>query len=239
MSVGLVIVSHSAKLAEGVVELAGQMTQGRVRLIPAGGTADGTLGTSMERVVGAIERADGGEGVLVLLDLGSALMATELALEALPQPQRDRVRISGAPLVEGAIVAAVEAAVGGTLEAVWHAARTASATPKVPNEPAMAALADGAFVAATQTAQAHVLLTNRVGLHARPASLFVQTAANFGAQVTVRVGERSADGKRILAILQLGARCGDELNITAAGPDASATVAALVALVQRKFDEEE
>jgi PTS hybrid protein len=236
MSVGLVIVSHSARLAEGVVELAGQMTQGRVRLVPAGGTTDGALGTSPDRVAEAVAQADSGDGVLVLVDLGSALMATELALEALAPAQRARVRLSGAPLVEGAVVAAVEAAVGGTLEAVVHAARAAAITPKIPGE--RDEMPNGAVVSAPAQA-AHVLLTNRVGLHARPASLFVQTAASFNAQVTVQVGDRRADGKRILAILQLGARCGDELEIRAAGPDAPAALAALVALVQRKFDEEE
>jgi len=236
MSVGLVIVSHSARLAEGVVELAGQMAQGRVRLVPAGGTADGALGTSPDRVAAAIAHADSGDGVLVLVDLGSALMATELALEALPPAQRARVRLSGAPLVEGAVVAAVEAAVGGTLDAVALAARNAATTPKIPGDSAHTP--NGVVIpAATQTA--HVLLTNRVGLHARPASLFVQTAASFNAQVTVQLGDRRADGKRILAILQLGARCGDELEIRAAGPDAPTALAALVALVQRKFDEED
>jgi dihydroxyacetone kinase phosphotransfer subunit len=236
MSVGLVIVSHSARLAEGVVELAGQMTQGRVRIIAAGGMLDGSLGTAPDRVQAAIREADSGAGVLVLIDLGSAVMSAEFALESLPDDLRGRVRLSGAPLVEGAVVAAVEASVGSDLAGVARAARSAGTTPKIPGEEIFGT---ATFDAATQHQQsASVLLTNRVGLHARPASLFVQTAARFTAQVTVQMGDRSADGKRILSILQLGARCGDTLIISASGPDADAAIAALVDLAQRKFDEE-
>ncbi len=82
MTVGLVIVSHSAQLAEGVVELAGQMAQGKVAIAAAGGTAAGALGTSVEKILAALHVVDGPDGVLVLLDLGSAVMATEMAIEA-------------------------------------------------------------------------------------------------------------------------------------------------------------
>jgi phosphoenolpyruvate---glycerone phosphotransferase subunit DhaM len=125
MAVGLVIVSHSARLAEGVVELAGQMARGAVRLVAAGGTDDGALGTSLDRVLAGIDAADAGEGVLLLVDLGSAGLVAEMALEQLPEPRRARVRLSGAPLVEGAVVAAVEASVGSPLELVARAAEEA------------------------------------------------------------------------------------------------------------------
>lgn len=237
MTVGLVIVSHSAQLAAGVVELAGQMTQGKVRLAAAGGAAGGVLGTSVERIAAAIAAADQGDGVLILLDLGSALMSAEIALEALVPEQRARVQISAAPLVEGAVVAAVEAAVGSPLAAVALAAQSALTTPKAPLA-ALDAAGRAELPGGAPQARGAVLLTNRVGLHARPASLLVQMAARFTARITLRVEDRVADAKRILSILQLGARCGETLTIEATGPDAAAAVAALIALARRKFDED-
>lgn len=134
MSVGIVIVSHSKQLAEGVVELAGQMAQGGVTIAAAGGTEDGGLGTSMERVLAALQKAASTDGILVLLDLGSAVMATEMAIETLGKDERQRVVISSAPLVEGAVLAAVEAAAGGTLQEVIEAANEGVAMPKVSQE---------------------------------------------------------------------------------------------------------
>ncbi len=131
MSVGLVIVSHSAQLAEGVVELAGQMAQGRIALAAAGGTADGTLGTSVDKILSALEQVSGPDGILVLLDMGSAVMATEMAIEMFAQHFLHPVMISPAPLVEGAVVAAVEASIGNSLQEVAEAAVQASALPKL------------------------------------------------------------------------------------------------------------
>ncbi len=134
MAVGLVIVSHSARLAEGVVELAGQMAQGRATLIAAGGADDGSLGTSFTRVSQAIAAADaasGAAGVIVLADLGSAAIVAAMALEELPPERRARVRLANAPLVEGAVVAAVEASIGATLDEVVSAAEGALTLGKI------------------------------------------------------------------------------------------------------------
>ncbi len=130
MAVSLVIVSHSARLAEGVAELAGQMAQGKVAIGVAGGTVDGALGTSVEKITDALNQVDGPDGILVLLDLGSAVMATEMAVEAFAQNQH-RVIISPAPLVEGAVIAAVEASIGNSLQEVAEAAASAYTLPKV------------------------------------------------------------------------------------------------------------
>src|SRR5579875_1693068 len=108
MTVGLVIVSHSAQLAEGVVELAGQMAQGDVAIAAAGGTSEGVLGTSVEKILAALHEVDGPDGILVLLDLGSAVMATE-----------------------GAGIAAVESSIGNSLQEVAEAASGACTLPKV------------------------------------------------------------------------------------------------------------
>ncbi|MBX6753739.1 dihydroxyacetone kinase phosphoryl donor subunit DhaM [Thermorudis peleae] len=130
--VALVIVSHSAKLAEGVRELAAQMAPA-VPIFTAGGLDEQTLGTNAERIYQAIEAALAqAEAVLVLVDLGSAVLSTQFALDQLPADARARVRLSSAPLVEGAVVAAVEAAIGKSLDDVAEAAEAAASLPKLP-----------------------------------------------------------------------------------------------------------
>ena len=114
--VGLVIVSHSARLAEGVAELAAQMAGPEVRIGAAGGLDDpGALGTDATRVLAAIEDVWSGDGVLVLMDLGSAVLSAELALDLLGDERRDSVLLTAAPLVEGAVAAAVTAGLGEPL----------------------------------------------------------------------------------------------------------------------------
>src|SRR5436309_858512 len=127
MTVGLVIVSHSSQLAAGVAELAGQMAQNKVSIAAAGGAIDDILGTSVDKILEAIQAVDNPDGVLVLLDLGSAILSTEMALEMLDSEQQQHIMLSFAPLVEGAVAAAVEAALGRTLAQVKQAAeRTAT-----------------------------------------------------------------------------------------------------------------
>ena len=131
MSVGLVVVSHSAKVAEGVVELAAQMAA-EVRIRAAGGTADGGIGTDATLIAEAVEAADDGDGVLVLVDLGSAVLSAQLAIDELvDHERRSRVRISEAPLVEGAVIGAVQASTGSALDEVDEAARAAATMAKV------------------------------------------------------------------------------------------------------------
>src|SRR5436190_204322 len=125
--VGLVVVSHSEALAEGVVALAREMGGEELALEAAGGLDEpGALGTDPDRVRAAIERAMSDDGVLVLMDLGSALMSAEMAIELLADGS-DRVRMTEAPLVEGAVAAAVAARGGASLEDVADEARGALA----------------------------------------------------------------------------------------------------------------
>jgi dihydroxyacetone kinase phosphotransfer subunit len=130
--VGIVVVSHSARIAAGTVELARQMAGDDLRIEAAGGTADGSLGTDAAAIMAAIVAADGGAGVVVLMDLGSAVLATQTALELLGADVAARVRLSRGPLVEGAVVAAVQASVGDDLAAVLAAAEEAASLPKIP-----------------------------------------------------------------------------------------------------------
>ncbi len=127
--VGLVIVSHSPKLAEGLVELIAQM-QPNLPIRAAGGMPDGSLGTNVDKVSQAIAEVDGPDGVLVLVDLGSAVMTAEVALEWLPAEQQARTCISGAPLVEGAVLAAMNATVGVPLAELARSVEEARNFPK-------------------------------------------------------------------------------------------------------------
>jgi phosphoenolpyruvate---glycerone phosphotransferase subunit DhaM len=123
-NVGIVLVSHSAPLAEGTAELAGQVGGGTVIIATAGGTDDGRIGTSIGKIQRAIELADGGAGVLILPDLGSSVL-TVRALLAEPDDLPGQVVMADAPFVEGAVAAAVTAAGGGDLVAVRDAAQEA------------------------------------------------------------------------------------------------------------------
>lgn len=224
-SVGLVFVSHSAKIAEGLVELARQMAP-TVALIPAGGTDDGGIGTSFELVTSAIAEADTGDGVAIFCDLGSAILTAETALDLLEDASR--VRIVDAPLVEGAVAGAVAAQGGGSLEEVVAAGGTAAGLPSSAPEttPPGAPPADGGI---TDTAK----LINREGLHARPAAEFVKLAGSFDAVVMVN----GVDARSLLRIMSLGLTAGDAVTLSATGPQAEEAVRALGGLVRSGFGE--
>lgn len=127
--VSLILVSHSRQLAEGLADLVRQVA-GEVPVAPVGGTADGRLGTDATAIVEAVEAVYSDDGVVLLMDLGSSVMAAETALELLPPERSARVRLSRAPLVEGAVAAGVEARIGGSLESVLEAAESALHEPK-------------------------------------------------------------------------------------------------------------
>jgi len=126
--VSLLIVSHSAQLAAGVKEFAEQVAGGKVHIADAGGAADGSLGTSVDRIQERLRQIVSPDGTLVLVDLGSAVLSVEMAIEALGA---GRVQISDAPLVEGAYLAAIEASAEASLEDTAAAALQARAMVKV------------------------------------------------------------------------------------------------------------
>jgi phosphoenolpyruvate-protein phosphotransferase/dihydroxyacetone kinase phosphotransfer subunit len=247
MTVGLVIVAHSAQLAAGVVELAGQMTQGKTPIAAAGGAIDDVLGTSADKILAAIESVDGPDGVLVLLDLGSAILSAEMALEMLSDEQRERIRLSYAPLVEGAVAAALEASLGRTLAQVQQVAeKTANVDQLQMLKPLTQAenvpvetVAPPEVVSPEETSalKIQLTLTNPTGLHARPASLFVQTAARYQANIRASGHGKEADATSIIGVLSLGMRQGDTITIRASGKDAEAAMEALSELVHVNFYE--
>lgn len=118
--VGIVIVSHSWKIAEGVKDLAQEMAQDFKGLYAAGGLEDGTIGTDAMRIMEACQNANDGEGVVILADIGSGIMSAETAVDFIDG--EFPVQIADAPIVEGAIVAAVEASIGSSFERVIEAA---------------------------------------------------------------------------------------------------------------------
>jgi PTS hybrid protein len=224
VSVGIVLVSHSAKLAEGLAELAAQMAPD-VTILPAGGLSDGSIGTDYDEVVAATQRADSGDGVVLLYDLGSAQMTAELAVESLADPSA--AVVADGPLVEGAIAAAVAAQSGQDRKAVAEAAAAAGMPEDlVPAEPA-----DGGGD------EVELVLRNEVGLHARPAAVLVRALSAFDAEVTVRLGDQEADGHSVLALMSLGARQGDRIRVRARGPQAPAALDKAKELVDGNFGE--
>jgi PTS hybrid protein len=230
--VGVVFVSHSERIADGLVELARQMAP-TVALLAAGGTDDGRIGTSFERVSTAIAEADAGAGVVVLCDLGSAILTAETALEFLDDEQRDRVRIVDAPLVEGGVAASVAAEAGDPLDVVVRAAESArgsaSASGGAPGRAPAAALGAPPTTAHSR----RITLTNADGLHARPAAELVKLASTFPQRVTVN----GTDAKSLLSIMALGLVRGDEVEIASGDPDGAAAVDAIAELAASGFGE--
>ena len=130
--VGIVIVSHSWKVAEGVCDIAREMAQGFTGLIPAGGLEDGSIGTDAQKIADAIVEADSGDGVVILADIGSSIMSSEAAIELLEDDNRKiNAVIADAPILEGAVCAVVEAAAGGSLDSVLKSAEESKEASKL------------------------------------------------------------------------------------------------------------
>jgi phosphoenolpyruvate-protein phosphotransferase/dihydroxyacetone kinase phosphotransfer subunit len=237
--VGIVIVSHSEELAQGVVTLAREMGGAELAIEAAGGTDEpGVLGTDAERVRAAIERTMSPDGVLVLMDLGSALMSAEFATELLDDPA-GKVILSEAPLVEGAVAAAASASGGASLDEVAAEARGALA---MKSSQLGVAETDGGppdmeVTAPAADAEASILVRNAIGLHARPAARFVQTVRRFDADVRVAKAPNGQPAKAtsLTNVVALGARFGDTLLVSASGPQAGDAIAALRQLADEGF----
>ncbi|MFD4419937.1 dihydroxyacetone kinase phosphoryl donor subunit DhaM [Agromyces sp. NPDC058484] len=230
--VGVVFVSHSTRIAEGLVDLARQMAPSAA-LVAAGGTDDGRIGTSFDLVSGAIADADSGEGVAVLCDLGSAILTAETALDFLDDETRARVRIVDAPLVEGGVAAAVAAEAGDDLGHVVAAAESARGGGGAVAENGAAAASGAPLESPPAAGSRTVTLVNADGLHARPAAELVKLASTFPQKVTVN----GADAKSLLGIMSLGLTRGATVEIASDDPDGLAAVEAIVALAESGFGE--
>lgn len=242
---GIVVVSHSRALARAAVELATQMTEGReVAIAVAAGLDESTLGTDAVAVADAIVSVDGPGGVVVLVDLGSAVLSADLALDLLPDGVRDHVVLSAAPLVEGLVAAVVTAASGAPAAEIAAEAMLAltdkqahlGAPVTAPEPPA----ADGRAAGGDPVERAQLIVDLAHGLHARPAARVVAALRGLDADVTVSLGDGpGAPARSLSRLTALGVRSGDTVELRARGPEAAAAIAALVALADRHFDESE
>ena len=235
MSVGIVIVSHSAKLAEGVVELAREMGGADVAIEAAGGMADppGAIGTDAMVVMEAIERASSADGVLVLMDLGSAVMSAEMAVE-MAGDDAQTVLAGDAPLVEGAVAAAAAARGGLGLEQVARAARGAlKAAGGAADE------SPGESEAAGEGLERRFVLTNRLGLHLRPAGKLVAAAAVADVDVSnATTGAGPVSATSLIGLSEL-ARHGEEILVRARGANAEQALDAIQALADDNWGDDD
>lgn len=229
--IGIVVVAHSRPLAEAAVAFAREMPAAdRVPIAVAAGLDDGTYGTDVGAIAEAIVQVDNPAGVLVLMDLGSAVMSAELAVELLDDDVRERVRLCPAPLVEGLVIAVAAAAGEQSLAAVAAQAVDALAAKM----PAEAANGDQA------AAQATFDVRNEHGLHLRPASKLVALVLDFRADVRIRdltTGAGPVSAASLSRVTGIGAGQGHRVEVSASGPDAAKAVAAVVALAERDFDD--
>jgi phosphoenolpyruvate---glycerone phosphotransferase subunit DhaM len=236
--IALLIISHSANIARGVKELAQQMARDKVAIAAAGGTPGGDLGTSVDLITQALGELGSPDGVLVLVDMGSAIMSAEMAMELSGLPNM----ISRAPLVEGALVAAVEATrPDATLAEVAASAERALEAKGLATPTAPAAATEEPAPPAIISAATTLTIANKAGLHMRPANLFIQTAQRFTSTIRARNLDRperpEGDVKRILDVMKLGVAPGQRIEVRAEGDDAQAAIDALTQLVSENFGE--
>lgn len=241
--VGIVVVSHSRKLAEGVAELSNQMTQGRCALAIAGGVddPDNPIGTDAIAVMQAIEEVCDEQGALVLMDMGSALLSTEMALELIDPEMAEKVVLCSAPVVEGTMAASVAAASGLPLAAVKQEAQGALAAKQEhlgETAPVAEVAADSTDKFDADTAlQFEWLVRNPAGLHARPTAAIIAAVAGFEAEAELRCGDKSANAKSLNSIATLGVKCSDTITLHARGADAAALIEAFKTLAEGHFNE--
>lgn len=244
--VGLVIVSHSRALANALIDLVGQVSNTEIPMAFSAGVGPerDEFGTDAIEIMEAIQSVYSEDGVLVLMDLGSAILSAEMALELLPPDMAENIRFCAAPIVEGAIAAGVQVGLGSDLETVCNEARSAL-LPKIEHiSGAEERLPSGVITEEVliEPEVEEILLTlqNLHGLHARPAARFVQTAASFNANVQVRNltnGKGPVSAKSLNALATLGAVRDHRISITASGVEASLALSALQELVDGNFGE--
>ncbi|MEZ8741276.1 phosphoenolpyruvate--protein phosphotransferase [Photobacterium swingsii] len=253
--VGIVVVSHSTLLAQGVVELATQMTQGKANIAIAAGVDDpeNPIGTDAIAVMAAIEQVCDDDGVVVLMDLGSALLSTEMALELLDPELVEKVSLIAAPIVEGTMAASVAAAAGLTREVVIAEASSALDVKKAH----LSETVDGpqdvlgrddkdnsnlTLLTAPQNSDGLTLsvewqVQNPHGLHARPAATIVGTLASFDVDLALFKGDQQANAKSLNSIAKLGVRCGEVIRLQANGAMAQQAIDAFTQLANDHFGE--
>lgn len=246
--VNILLVSHSKKLAESAADMALQMiASDSVKIATAAGIGEESqeFGTNAVEIAEALQSIYSEAGVLVLMDLGSAVLSTQMALELIPSEMKDNVRVCPAPFIEGAVVAAAQASTGASLEDIYLEAMRAI-EPKVEQFPetdensseskpvtkdSFAGSADGIVLT----------VTNEHGLHARPGVRFVQTASKFDAEIMVKnltLDKGPSSAKSLTAVTFLGVNQGHQIQISAEGRQKEEALKALENLVKSNFEGE-
>jgi phosphoenolpyruvate---glycerone phosphotransferase subunit DhaM len=229
VTVSIVVVSHSEKIADGAAELAAQMAPD-VLVLTAGGTTDGRIGTSLEKVLAALDKADSG-GTVILTDLGSAVMTAETALEFAENPET--MVLADAPLVEGLVAAAVAAQGGADMHAVKRAAESVGGPARHPEDAPLKMVGEGSATGKGPDFTGDFELVNQAGMHARPAAKIAGGLSALDAEVTVN----GVDGASMTGLMTLGAGKGSVLHVEAWGADAERAVNYVGGLVQAGFGE--
>ena len=240
------MVSHSPRLAEAAVELALEMVTGVPPAIAiAAGAGDGVIGTDATKVAAAIDKVSTPEGVIVLMDLGSAVLSAAMALEFIETD--NPVRLSDAPFVEGIVAAVVLAAAGASLDEISREAHQAIDAKKGqldPPAPVVASPVDAESVTAGSVTAGSVTaeetLVNPDGLHSRPAASIVKAVSLFDAKVTIAdltTGTGPVAANSLMGLMSLGSRTGDIIRISATGPQAAEAVERLRAMTVDGFGE--
>jgi multiphosphoryl transfer protein len=248
--VGIVVVCHSRALARAAVDFAREMAPGPLRIEVAAGLDEETFGTDASAIAEAVGAADDGDGVVILMDLGSAVLSADLALELLGDDVGERVRLSPAPLVEGLLAAAVAASGGATADEIVAESAAAlagkqsqlGAAPDPEPTGAQTAPDEVPVGGDAEPVTACFAVLNRHGLHARPAARLVREARRFDADIRVRnltTQSEPVAASSLSRLATLGALRGHELEVAATGPQADEAVRDLVSLASRAFDEAE
>jgi PTS hybrid protein len=221
--VSLVIVSHSKNLAQGVVEVAEQMAPDVV-IKPAGGTADGEIGTSYDLVDKTVNELLEDGPVVILTDLGSATLTVESVLDFL---EDEPAYFADGPLVEGAVAAAVAAQQDKSAEDVVQAVVDARRTWGSGGGSSDGSGSDEV----TETASGEAVIADPDGLHARPAALVARFVSMYEADVTIN----GTPADSVLSLMSLGVRKGETVQVEATGEQAKEAVAALIAKLEEGF----
>ncbi|HEY1730488.1 MAG TPA: phosphoenolpyruvate--protein phosphotransferase [Terriglobales bacterium] len=242
--VGLVLVSHSKKLAEAVRELVLQMTAPGFPIAIAGGVGDNydDLGTDAVHISEVLQELPCPEGVLVLMDLGSAVLSAETALELFDSATRP-IRLCPAALVEGAVAAAVRAQAGGTIDEVAQEAELGLAAKReqlgVESATELPSVAAQSLTGKPEeTAELVLEVRNQHGLHARPAAALIQTASRFSSVVEIAnlsASRGPASARSLTSLSLLNVRQGDRIKVVCSGKDCQAALQAIRDLASADF----
>lgn len=242
--IGLIIISHSKQLAKGLLQLANQMQNTQhcqIRIAAGIDDDEHPIGTDAIKVMEAIESLADAAHIILLMDLGSAILSAETALDLIDSELAKKVHLCSAPLVEGTIAMTAAASGGASIDAILLEAKNAlhakqqqlnediNLTPSIPSQ--LAPPSKNAI-------KTQCTIQNPAGLHLRPAAKISSTLGAFNANIQLRHGNKIADAKSMNQITLLQAYKGDKIELTAEGEDAQAAIDAFNLLVTENFGDE-